>query len=104
MSGIFDQDLPKTPANYAALTPLSFIKRSAEVYHGNAKMRFNHGRRVAQHGRHGIAPFNPGPRQSAGQLATAAIQRFPVVADGLLAKAMHNGRVLRVDLGRTLNK
>ncbi|NMM07374.1 acyl-CoA synthetase [Polaromonas sp.] len=31
-SSIFDQDLPRTEANYAALSPLSFIERSAEVY------------------------------------------------------------------------
>ena len=31
-ASIFDQDLPKTPANYAALSPLSFIERAAEVY------------------------------------------------------------------------
>lgn len=32
MSTIYDQDLPKTAANYAPLTPLSFIRRTAEVY------------------------------------------------------------------------
>ena len=31
-AGIFDQGLPKTRANYAALSPLSFIERAAEVY------------------------------------------------------------------------
>jgi fatty-acyl-CoA synthase len=29
---IFDQDLPQTPANHAAISPLSFIERTAEVY------------------------------------------------------------------------
>ncbi|HEX4926777.1 MAG TPA: acyl-CoA synthetase [Burkholderiales bacterium] len=29
---IFEQDLPKTPANYAPLTPLSFLERAAYVY------------------------------------------------------------------------
>ncbi|HEX7053540.1 MAG TPA: acyl-CoA synthetase [Burkholderiales bacterium] len=29
---IFEQDLPKTPANYAPLTPLSFLERAASVY------------------------------------------------------------------------
>ena len=29
---IFDQDLPQTPANYAPISPLSFIERTAEVY------------------------------------------------------------------------
>lgn len=32
MPSIFDQDLPRTEANYAALSPLSFIERAAEVY------------------------------------------------------------------------
>ncbi|WP_397406878.1 acyl-CoA synthetase [Polaromonas sp.] len=32
MPRIFDQDLPRNEANYAALSPLSFIERSAEVY------------------------------------------------------------------------
>jgi len=32
MSRIFDDDLPRTEANYAALSPLSFIERAAEVY------------------------------------------------------------------------
>ena len=29
---IFDQDLPQTPANHAAISPLSFIERTAEIY------------------------------------------------------------------------
>jgi len=32
MANIYEQDLPRTEANYAALSPLSFIERSAEVY------------------------------------------------------------------------
>ncbi len=32
MTSIFDQDLPRTEANHAPLSPLSFIERSAEVY------------------------------------------------------------------------
>ncbi|MEC4718334.1 acyl-CoA synthetase [Noviherbaspirillum sp. CPCC 100848] len=32
MMSIFDQDLPQTSANYAAISPLSFIERSAQVY------------------------------------------------------------------------
>ncbi len=32
MSSIFDQHLPRNEANYAALSPLSFIERTAEVY------------------------------------------------------------------------
>ena len=44
MPNIFDTDLPKTPANYAAQSPLAFIERTAEVYpnrlavvHGNLR-------------------------------------------------------------------
>ena len=32
MTNIYDQGLPKTPANHVALTPLSFIARAAAVY------------------------------------------------------------------------
>ena len=32
MPSIFDQDLAPNAANFAALSPLSFIQRSAEVY------------------------------------------------------------------------
>ncbi len=32
MTSIYDQDLPQTPANFAPMSPLSFIERSAEVY------------------------------------------------------------------------
>ena len=33
-ANIFDQDLPRTEANYATLSPLAFIERTAEVYPG----------------------------------------------------------------------
>ena len=32
MTSIYDQDLPQTPANFAPMSPLSFIERTAEVY------------------------------------------------------------------------
>ncbi len=32
MASIFDTDLPRTPANFAPITPLAFIQRTAEVY------------------------------------------------------------------------
>ncbi|CAN5582002.1 acyl-CoA synthetase [soil metagenome] len=32
MPGIFDQDLPQTQANFAPLTPLDFLERTAQVY------------------------------------------------------------------------
>ena len=44
MPNIYEQDLPQADANYAALSPLSFIERTAEVYpdrlavvHGNLR-------------------------------------------------------------------
>ena len=44
MANIFNNDLPKNPANYAAQSPLAFIERTAEVYpnklavmHGNLR-------------------------------------------------------------------
>ena len=32
MPSIFDQDLPRNAANFAPLSPLSFIERTAEIY------------------------------------------------------------------------
>ena len=32
MISVFDQDLPRTAANYAAMSPLAFIERTAQVY------------------------------------------------------------------------
>jgi fatty-acyl-CoA synthase len=32
MTSIYEQDFAKTPANFAALTPVSFLERSAEIY------------------------------------------------------------------------
>lgn len=32
MTNIFDQDLDKNPANYTALSPVSFVERSAEIF------------------------------------------------------------------------
>src|SRR5947209_3546595 len=32
MTSIFDQDLPRNEANFAPLSPLSFIERAADVY------------------------------------------------------------------------
>jgi len=44
MTSIYDQDLPQTPANFAPMSPLAFIERTAEVYptrlavvHGNLR-------------------------------------------------------------------
>jgi fatty-acyl-CoA synthase len=48
MTSIFDQDLPRNDANFAALTPLSFIERAALVYpdklavvHGDLRRTWN---------------------------------------------------------------
>ena len=32
MTSIYDQHLDKNPANFAALSPVSFVERSAEVF------------------------------------------------------------------------
>ena len=32
MTSIYDQQLPRTEANFAPLSPLGFIERTAEVY------------------------------------------------------------------------
>ena len=32
MSTIYDQQLAKNPANFVALSPVSFVERSAEVF------------------------------------------------------------------------
>ena len=32
MTSMFDQDLPQTAANFAAMSPLTFIERTAQVY------------------------------------------------------------------------
>ena len=32
MTSIYEQDLEKTSANFAALSPVSFLERSAEIY------------------------------------------------------------------------
>ena len=34
MTSMYEQDLPKTPANFAPLTPLLYLERAAEVYPG----------------------------------------------------------------------
>jgi fatty-acyl-CoA synthase len=44
MDSIYEQNLDKTPANFAALSPVSFLERSADIYpdldavvHGNRR-------------------------------------------------------------------
>ena len=38
-ANVFEQDLDKTPANHVPLTPLSFLKRAAQVYPDHPAMR-----------------------------------------------------------------
>jgi fatty-acyl-CoA synthase len=54
MSGIYDQDLGKTAANFVALSPVSFVERSAEVFgdleavvHGRRRYRWRETRERA---------------------------------------------------------
>jgi fatty-acyl-CoA synthase len=67
MSSIFDQQLDKNPANYVALSPVSFIERTAEVFgdlpaviHGNrrynwAQTRDRSARLAAALSAHGVS-------------------------------------------------
>lgn len=77
MSTIFDQDLPRTVANYTTLSPLSFIERTATVYpdypaivHGfdDAVIRYN------------WATLYRRCRQLASALAQAGVKRGDTVA------------------------
>lgn len=77
MSGIFDQDLPKTPANYAALTPLSFIKRSAEVYPQYPAIVHGFGEQTI---RYNWETLYRRCRQLASALAGAGVKRGDTVA------------------------
>ena len=73
MAGIFEQDLPRNAANFAAMTPLAFLERSAEVYpdrlavvHGNLRQTWADTYRRC--------------RQLAGALAARGIGRGDTVA------------------------
>ncbi|WP_048438784.1 acyl-CoA synthetase [Caenimonas sp. SL110] len=73
MPGIFDQDLPRNDANYAQLSPLSFIERCAEVYPGrlaivHGELRRNWGQVYSR------------CRQLASALSTHGIARGDTVA------------------------
>jgi fatty-acyl-CoA synthase len=73
MTGIFDQDLARNPANFAPISPLSFIERAAEVYPQ---------RLAVVHGglRRTCAEAYSRCRQLASALARHGIQRGDTVA------------------------
>ncbi len=64
MTSMFDQDLPQTPANYAAMTPLTCLERTAQVYPD---------RLAVVHGTGPDGPDRPGAR------LTNAVVNWPVL-------------------------
>ena len=70
MTDAYTKDLDRNPANFQPLTPLSFLKRSAEVF--PAKLAIVHGPV-----RHDYATFYARSRQLASALEQADIQRGP---------------------------
>ena len=77
MTDAYTKDLDRNPANFQPLTPLSFLKRSAEVF--PAKLAIVHGPI-----RHDYATFYARSRQLASALEQAGIQRGQTVAALLL--------------------
>lgn len=77
MSTIYDQDLPKTAANYAPLTPLLFIKRTAEVYPSYPAIVHGFGDTVI---RYDWGTLYRRCRQLASALATAGVAKGDTVA------------------------
>ncbi|MBY0409570.1 MAG: AMP-binding protein, partial [Burkholderiaceae bacterium] len=73
MISIFDQYLPRTEANYSALSPLSFIERTAEVYPNHLAM-------VHGNLRHTWAQTYARCRQLASALTRAGIGKNDTVA------------------------
>uniref|UniRef100_UPI00333E9007 acyl-CoA synthetase n=1 Tax=Castellaniella defragrans TaxID=75697 RepID=UPI00333E9007 len=49
MGNIFEQDLPRTPANFAPLTPLLFLERAAEIYPGRLAVVHGLGERTIRY-------------------------------------------------------
>lgn len=72
-TSIYDRDLPKTPANYQPLTPLSFLARAGAVYAGRTAII--HGSR-----RFTYAEFYARSRRLASALAKAGIKRGDTVS------------------------
>ncbi|WP_119272100.1 acyl-CoA synthetase [Taklimakanibacter deserti] len=72
-TSIFDRDLPKTPANYQPLTPLSFLARAGAVYPQH--IAIIHGRQRVTY-----AEFYARCRRLASALAKAGIKRGETVS------------------------
>jgi fatty-acyl-CoA synthase len=72
-TSIFDRDLPKTPANYQPLTPLSFLARAGAVYPHH--IAIIHGRQRVTY-----AEFYARCRKLASALAKAGIKRGDTVS------------------------
>ena len=72
-TSIFDRDLPKTPANYQPLTPLSFLARAGAVYRDH--IAIIHGQQRVTY-----AEFYARCRKLASALAKAGIKRGDTVS------------------------
>jgi fatty-acyl-CoA synthase len=72
-SSPYDTDLPKTPANYQPLTPLSFLQRSAAVYPNQTAII--HGRQRVSY-----AEFYTRSRKLGSALAKAGIRKGETVS------------------------
>src|SRR5574337_843713 len=77
MTSIFDRDLPKTSANYAPMSPLSFIERAAAVYPEKLAVVHGHG---AQALRRNWSELYARCRQLASALSSSGIGRGDTVA------------------------
>ena len=77
MTSMFDQDLPPTAANFAAMSPLTFIERTAQVY--PARLAVVHGL-GAQAVRQTWAQTYDRCRQLASALAQAGVGKNDTVA------------------------
>ena len=77
MTAHYDQDLPRNEANYASLTPLSFIERTAQVYPDRLAVVHGRGEQVL---RRTWAQTYARCRQLASALSRAGIGRNDTVA------------------------
>ena len=77
MTAFYDQDLPRTEANHASLTPLSFIERTAQVYPDRLAIVHGRGEQVL---RQTWAQTYARCRQLASALSRAGIGKNDTVA------------------------
>ncbi|MGA0584141.1 MAG: acyl-CoA synthetase, partial [Castellaniella sp.] len=77
MTSIYDQDLPRNPANFAPLTPLLYLERAAEIYPDRLAVVHGQGDAVI---RHTWADLYRRCRRLAGALAAHGIGRGDTVA------------------------